>query len=312
MNKCLVHTAPWPPHGRVAFLMSNALGDCLVSMVMVDNMVRHGVDVRVFGDTVHALRTWFPRATIEPMPTREALPARLASFHTVFQVHRAYPVANLMDLHPGCMLLEDVVYEKGGGGVAERLAAYCLHQWGWASADIGNGACAPPGLHYRRYRQRVVIHPESSWTGTRWLACRFVRLAHRLRARGYDVHFVIAPHERERWAGLDAHGIPAPRFENLDLLARWIHESGWFIGNDSGIGHLASSVGIPTVTLFRRRGVAQRWRHAWGITEPVLPWQWLPSAALKNALWRHTLTCGRVLAAFSALEQRDAAQSRGE
>jgi hypothetical protein len=89
-----------------------------------------------------------------------------------------------------------------------------------------------------------------------------------------------------------------------------VYESGWFIGNDSGIGHLASNLGIPSISLFRRRRVAERWRPAWGLVDVVLPWQWVPSAYLKERFWRHTLTCNRVLSAFARLT-RQAARTHG-
>jgi len=125
-----------------------------------------------------------------------------------------------------------------------------------------------------------------------------------LRKRGYDVQFVIAPHERERWRNLGQFNIPAPNFSNLHELASYIYESGWFIANDSGVGHLASNLGIPGISLFRRRRMAERWRPAWGIVGVVLPWQWVPSSYLKERLWRQTLTCNRVLTAFTRLTRR--------
>ena len=93
-------------------------------------------------------------------------------------------------------------------------------------------------------------------------------------------------------------------WQDLSELAGYVYESGWFIGNDSGIGHLASNLGIPSVSVFRRRNVSEKWRPAWGNVEVVLPWQWVPSAFLKNRWWRETLTCARVLAAFERIVHR--------
>lgn len=287
--------------GPVAFVMSPALGDFLISMVIVDNLVRHGVDVQVFGDTAHALRDWFPRARIAPLPPVAALRARLAPFRTVIQMHRDRPVADLLMLHPRARTLHDVEFGAGPGCMAERFADVCRRELGLAHVDLDNGMRAPQGLRHRHHAQRIVIHPEASTDDKRWSASRFIRLAHCLRDRDFEVYFVIAPAERARWRDLDAHCISAPYFPDLHRLARWIFESGWCIGNDSGIGHLASNLGIPTLSLFRRRGVAQRWRPAWGETRTVLPWQWLPGARLKERFWRETLTCSRVLSAFSAM-----------
>ncbi|MFP3244975.1 MAG: glycosyltransferase family 9 protein, partial [Paraburkholderia sp.] len=86
--------------------------------------------------------------------------------------------------------------------------------------------------------------------------------------------------------------------------AAWLYESGWFIGNDSGVGHLASALGIPTLTLFRRRRVAQRWRPGFTVGDIVLPSWWVPTAALKERWWRESIGVGRVLKAFRALRLR--------
>ncbi|MCY0388228.1 glycosyl transferase [Robbsia sp. Bb-Pol-6] len=296
--------------GRVAFVMSHALGDSLVSMVIVDNLRRNGVDVEVFGSTAHVLREWFPDVRIAPLPPPAALRARLAAFHTVIQMQHDQPVADLTALHPRVRTLHDVEFGHRRGCMAERFADFCRNELGLADVDLDNGMRAPAGLQHRRHAQRIVIHPEASTDDKRWSAHRFIRLAHRLRERGFEVYFVIAPHERERWPDLDAHRISAPHFADLHLLACWVYESGWFIGNDSGVGHLASNLGIPTISLFRRRGVAQRWRPAWGETRVVLSWQWVPTARLKEIFWRETLTCARVLAVFSALAGREAARGR--
>ncbi len=42
----------------------------------------------------------------------------------------------------------------------------------------------------------------------------------------------------------------AHRFEDLGDLARWLSGAALYIGNDSGITHLAAAVGVPTLALF--------------------------------------------------------------
>ena len=42
----------------------------------------------------------------------------------------------------------------------------------------------------------------------------------------------------------------AMRFENLYELARWLASARVYIGNDSGITHLAAAVGTPVVAIF--------------------------------------------------------------
>jgi heptosyltransferase III len=51
-------------------------------------------------------------------------------------------------------------------------------------------------------------------------------------------------------AGPDEALDRATRFENLFDLARWLAGAALYIGNDSGITHLAAAVGIPVIALF--------------------------------------------------------------
>ncbi|MEA3127619.1 MAG: hypothetical protein QOD67_4638 [Caballeronia sp.] len=285
MNTLISPPAFRGPVGRVAFVASNAIGDTLVSMVIVRNLIDHGFDVTVYGTPAHALRLWFPDVTVLPLP-QENIATAFASYNTVFQMQWNQPLSDLVDVHSHVLTLHDVEFGDRSGCMAQRFADFCRDDLALSAAVRDNGIRAPVGLEHRRHGTRVIIHPEASTEDKRWFSHRFVRLAQRLRKRGYDVQFVIAPHERERWPNLEKFDIPAPHFADLHALACCVYESGWFIGNDSGVGHLASNLGIPSLSLFRRRRVAERWRPAWGTVDVVLPWQWVPTSYLKEKLWR--------------------------
>jgi hypothetical protein len=85
----------------------------------------------------------------------------------------------------------------------------------------------------------VVIHPFSGSARKNWPLERFQELASRLPCPA-------------RWcAGPDDPEAPgAVRMENLYQLGCWLRSARCFIGNDSGIGHLAAAVGTPVVTIF--------------------------------------------------------------
>jgi heptosyltransferase-3 len=84
----------------------------------------------------------------------------------------------------------------------------------------------------------VAIHPFSGSAGKNWPLDRFRELARRL---GEKVCWCAGPEEP-----LDG----AVRFENLYDLACWLASARLYIGNDSGITHLAAAVGTPVVALF--------------------------------------------------------------
>ena len=69
----------------------------------------------------------------------------------------------------------------------------------------------------------------------------FQRAAERL-AGQMPVHWICGPQE---------HLPEALRIPDLYDLARWLRAARVFVGNDSGISHLAAAVGTPTITLFR-------------------------------------------------------------
>ncbi|HXN47021.1 MAG TPA: glycosyltransferase family 9 protein [Bryobacteraceae bacterium] len=84
----------------------------------------------------------------------------------------------------------------------------------------------------------VAIHPFSGSAKKNWPLERFSELARRL-----DVPV--------RWsAGPEEPLEDAERFDSLYDLACWLRSARLYIGNDSGITHLAAAVGTPVVALF--------------------------------------------------------------
>ncbi|WP_233271899.1 glycosyltransferase family 9 protein [Paraburkholderia acidiphila] len=292
-----------------AFVMSPALGDSLNLLIIAHNLVREGWRVEVFGNHAWSLARWFPHLSMQPALGEEAARERLASFGVVVQMHRDRPFKQLRAWHAGFVDLHDIEYADDGRCMAHRFAAFAADRFGLQTVEISNGIRAPQELAHRRHAQRVAVHPEASTADKRWLARRFMGLAQRLSGEGFAPEFVVADSERSRWLPLARiAGIAAPlnSFRDTADLAAWLYESGWFIGNDSGLGHLASALGIPTLTVFRRRRVAQRWRPGFQCGEIVLPPWWVPTAGLKEKWWRESISVGRVYRAFRVLRERAA------
>ncbi|MGA2213983.1 MAG: glycosyltransferase family 9 protein, partial [Bryobacteraceae bacterium] len=89
----------------------------------------------------------------------------------------------------------------------------------------------------------AMIHPFSGSERKNWPLDRFRELALRL---ALPVRWCAGPEEtlpRELMSD-------ALRFENLYELARWLRSARVYIGNDSGITHLAAAVGTPVVAIF--------------------------------------------------------------
>jgi ADP-heptose:LPS heptosyltransferase len=87
-------------------------------------------------------------------------------------------------------------------------------------------------------RDSVAVHPFSGSARKNWPLPNFRALEHGLPLR---VEWLVGPEEQ-----LDG----ANRFEDLLELATWIGGARLYIGNDSGITHLAAATGVPTLALF--------------------------------------------------------------
>jgi heptosyltransferase-3 len=106
----------------------------------------------------------------------------------------------------------------------------------------------------------LAIGPAANWCGKEWRAERFAELAARLTAAGgilpgARVAVLAAAHERARAEPLLA-AIPEGRRIDLvgrvDLLtaAAVLARCALFVGNDTGLMHLAAACGAPTLGLF--------------------------------------------------------------
>jgi ADP-heptose:LPS heptosyltransferase len=89
----------------------------------------------------------------------------------------------------------------------------------------------------------VAIHPFASSVSKRWPMDRFRAVAASL---GVPVKWTAGPEERLLEDQLE----DAVRFDDLYELACWLAGARAYIGNDSGIAHLAAAVGTPVVAIF--------------------------------------------------------------
>ncbi len=122
-------------------------------------------------------------------------------------------------------------------------------------------ALLPPGAPV------LAIGPAANWRGKQWRAVRFAELAQRLTAAAGPlpaarVAVLAAAHERAQASPL-LSAIPPGRVIDLvgktDLLtaAAVLRRSSLFIGNDTGLMHIAAASGTPTLGLFGPSPVEQ-------------------------------------------------------
>ncbi len=106
-----------------------------------------------------------------------------------------------------------------------------------------------------RGARAVGLHLGASFGSSKyWPAASFAEAASRLRERGLDPILLGSPADVERAAAVSASaGWAIPSLvarDRFSLLPRLLARLACLVSSDTGIAHLASAVGTPTVTIF--------------------------------------------------------------
>jgi hypothetical protein len=212
-----------------------AIGDCILALPAMEHLRADWTEVWVaspnvplirFADSVRSIAS----TGLDPagLPGREP-PAALTSFDSIVSWYgtnrpefraavAGYPFTFLPAL------------PESGSNV--HAADFFLQQAG------GTGPAVPRIDCPRAPGDYVVIHPFSGSAKKNWPLERYRELARHLDG---PVYWCAGPEE-----SLDG----AVRFEDLYDLACWLAAARLYIGNDSGITHLAAAVGTPVIALF--------------------------------------------------------------
>ncbi|HJT27810.1 MAG TPA: glycosyltransferase family 9 protein [Pyrinomonadaceae bacterium] len=117
---------------------------------------------------------------------------------------------------------------------------------------------AKSGLNDRKI---ALIHPAAAFATKRWATENFARVAEFLSTRGFAPVAIAAPNERGLLEKLCSEA--AVKITTLDLslpeVTALAAQSQLFVGNDSGIAHIAAAVGTPAVVIFGSSNLSH-WR----------------------------------------------------
>jgi len=232
---------------RRLIIRPGAIGDCILSLPALESLrveytevwvARQNTSLVRFADRVRAIAdTGLDWLEIEPESPPPKLLESLRSFDSIVSWYgwgrEAFRAAVERWKLP-VALFPPLPREPG-----KHASDFFLEQVrGLASRDappVPKIPCPPaPGA------PDVVIHPFASSETKRWPLDRFRELAARMEAR-WSVEWVAGPEEE----------LPeARRFEDLYELACWLAGTRLFVGNDSGIAHLAAAAGTAVAAIF--------------------------------------------------------------
>ena len=253
---------------RILFITSTRIGDAVLSSGLLDSLVDRYPQARftiACGPLAAPLFEAAPRVD-EIVPLRK----RRGSLHW-FDLwarsvrHRWHTVVDLR--RTGISYFLRAKYRRLM--TADRSGEHKVEQYGRALK-----LTSPPAPHVWIDRSHqdsaarllpdgapvLALGPTANWPGKEWPGERFAELALRLTAQGGilaggRVAVFSAPDEREKaLAALD----PVPEARRIDLAGSLdllsvfacLKRSALFVGNDSGLMHLAAAADIPTLGLF--------------------------------------------------------------
>ena len=96
----------------------------------------------------------------------------------------------------------------------------------------------------------IALHPGSGSPRKNWPWERYLDLSSRLSARGVPHYFIEGEAERETIPDLASHAGPVLRAADLAGVCDALAGARAFLGNDSGLAHLAAALGRPVTVLF--------------------------------------------------------------
>jgi ADP-heptose:LPS heptosyltransferase len=306
-NRSLMQTA--------AVLPALGIGDALLMMIASEQLKKKGFQVTTFHDAFVELAPWFPGHNLRPLPSLE----KLSSFDLVVAENdNSLKIKQLLAIHRDRLSIfyptyspqkhaplssQDLVFNSNlsmADNVADAIAS--LINLPISCKD--NGIHAPSDLIHRAKNQQVILHPTSRETSKNWKATGFLSLARKLKLKGYTPLFCVGPKELNAWKFVENHGFGLAEAPTLSALAALIYESGYVIGNDSLIGHLASNLNVPTVIIANDKKRMLLWRPGWLKGQLVLTPSYVPNwkfLRLKEKKWQHFISANKVLKVFDKL-----------
>ncbi len=97
----------------------------------------------------------------------------------------------------------------------------------------------------------LLVHPGAGSKRKRWPLNHFMEMAAAMKKMdATEVAFLVGPAEPDVLSLIEKGGFPIHRVEDLPETAALIKTCTCFVGNDSGLVHLAAFMGVPTVAIF--------------------------------------------------------------
>lgn len=266
---------------KLSVVPSSGLGDAVIMLIASYQLQQAGFDVTTV--TKHQFGKWFQGKTSEEIGSSDAIflqhgnDQRSRSIKDsktpVYTFYGSYKEEKHGPWLPGYDFASDLNQTMVANIQKALRVLFSI------DANDQNGFSPPDHLQHRKHSKRVVIHSTSGDPSRNWPLVKFKKVAHWLVTQGLEPVFL-------------------PKLPSTHELLSYIYESGFFLGNDSGPGHVASCLQIPNLIIGREEEHMRHWRPGWKQSEIVVPPRWVPNfkgLRLRETYWKRLITHGNVI-----------------
>lgn len=309
---------------KAAVFCHNGLGDGINLLVLSNNLHLNGYEVMTYQNVIGTMQNWFPHLPVQPYPPIEEIPHILRTYELFFvawndssdftkqliqEGKRRFPEQmKVIYLYPSRHIVNETYYSdcltNPSVSIAQNMRSLCEQVLHLPKSTKNAGIIAPTRLTHKKYPKRVAFHPTSGRPAKNWPKEKFIKLALHLKSEGFQPVFIPGVQHAADWSDLPSLGLEVEHFANLDELSEFLYESGYLIGNDSGLGHLASALGIGTMTLCRRKALAKLWAPSFSPGVVVTPSSLIPNIRglrLRDRHWSRFITVNMARRGFERL-----------
>ena len=152
----------------------------------------------------------------------------------------------------------------------------CLKRFGLPGKTDDDPTPTEPPTHHpkkpnvRFNSPRILIHPGSGSREKNWPVSNFLKISAALQSFGLNPEFILGPAEYFLLEKLKQQNKRIHLIDKLTDIANLFKSAGGFIGNDSGVSHLAAFMGLPTVAVFGPSD-PERWKPVGRSVKVVRP-----------------------------------------
>ena len=191
-------------------------------------------------------------------------------------------------------------------GVLENLQNFCLAKLHLENISLENGFRAPSFLESKTSSKVIVLHAISFDFKRNWPKNKFLALYKILKKNGYNPVFCFRDTEKAYFSEEELISYTTYFFSSLHHLVNFLQKAIYFIGNDSGLGHLYSLLKIPILTISASSRKRIFWKPFWQIGHVITLYALILNCKglrLREKYWHHFIEAWRVYWQFCKLKK---------